>query len=119
MKSFQLTNKFEFCYQEIKKKMECCVCYDNVFGDEKVYFDDKLLFKCQVCEEGIVCSHCDFINAFMSCPICRTDWKPLKYHQDILLDIENFLIPDLNFPIKHTMKENLLAIFKRNISRQP
>ena len=94
--------------------MNCCICYDNVFGEEKCYFDEKLLFKCQVCQEGIVCSHCDFKDSFMSCPICRTDWKPLRYHQEIHLDINTFLEPDM-FPIEHTMKENLLEILKRNI----
>eukprot|EP01051_Picozoa_sp_SAG22_P032264 SAG22_NODE_13519_length_403_cov_45.157895_1_plen_67_part_01 len=67
--------------------MNCCICYDNVFTLGKPNYDDICFFKCHTCDEGVVCSDCNYSRVCFECPVCRSDWRGIQQQKEIVLDI--------------------------------
>ena len=88
---------------------ECCVCYENV---KPISRHTVMDFKCQFCNDGILCSDCKckIVNEdIVICPICRSaDFRDVKVmiHEsirDLSWDDENVICPPVFKKVYQTL----------------
>jgi len=103
--------------------MNCCICSQNIYTIKDEGFESRY-YDCHTCNEGIVCSECQFKGDFDNCPICRTNWDSLILKNTIVESIDKILLkdrlyevfdPELYYDLTPNLYKIILENAKNNI----
>ena len=69
--------------------MECCICMESVYQEDKPKWDGHTYHQCFTCNDGLICSNCKYEGEVVECPVCRTNWDVLILKNEIVETIDS------------------------------